>query len=983
MPPEPPETKQPQLNDEQRSAVEHGDGPLLIIAGAGTGKTTVVTERIVHLIKERNVPGHQIAAMTFTEKATAEMADRLYDRLSLQEATMQVGTFHAFGRLLLEHYAHHLGRLGTAHLLKGPEQIAWLTEHIDELPLTLLKPRWGPTSHLKGMLKVFSRLKNEDVTPAGYLTWVEEQQADLAEITDPKVRKARIKELAKHAEVAATYEFYETKKLERGFIDYDDQLTLPLELLREHPDALAKVRAKYRYILLDEFQDTNVVQAELAYLVAGDNGNITVVGDDDQSIYAFRGASLSNILEFEKRHPKTTRVVLRRNYRSSQKILDAAYQLIQNNNPHRLEDVDKFDKRLVAHNPDGPAITYWQNATIDDEADRVAMLIKATKAEGTPYSEIAILVPTHRDTEPFRQSLTMLNIPTIVERKEFLYQQPEIKLAVAALRVIDNPLHSSSLRVLLTGPMYSMPNDDYAKLERLEKRTQQSVWEQLAGVSSGRAGEAPGEYSEAAQTAATNARADIERFRNLTEQLNVGQVLHGYLVEHTNYVASLGGSEPSDVRAIDNLSIFFTSLKRYGDAVVNNGVKAWLHYFDNIAELSEEAASELDLSSKPDAVSIFTMHNSKGLEFDLVVLPVLVNSRIPASLRGGMEPPPELLRDPVDSDAHVREKRRLFYVALTRARKQLYLSFPNSLGGKQENLRASQFISEALGEQVAQQVPATDSAARHRIARLRRPTDLPGEYHPPDPLELSHSSISAFQDCPWKYYWDYHVKVYLPPQPQLLYGDAVHQTIRDINRSIMDAKPMAEAEALRRFREYWRGEGYVSKAEQTRALGQGVATISSFLKAAVSQPPATAVEEEFKFKLGTFYIKGKLDRIDHYEGAVRIIDYKTSDVSTQDEAEAKLKDQRNRRQLLLYAMAWRNQTGRLPDEVGLYFPQYNLTAMTVPKEPAIAKLETEISGIAKRIMDGDFRHNPSQHECSRAACNRCPTNTARNRGDFR
>jgi DNA helicase-2/ATP-dependent DNA helicase PcrA len=958
----------PNLNDEQRAAVEYGDGPLLIVAGAGTGKTTVITERIVHLIKEQGVPGHRIAAMTFTDKAAREMEDRLYDRLSFTEASMRVGTFHSFGRYLIERYGQHLGRGLGGRLIKRPEQVVLLRDRLERLPLDKLAPRTDPTGQLDGILNVISRLKNEDVSPETFQKWVKSEQKKAAKLTDPELKAAREAELVKHGEVAGAYAAYEQFKLEENLVDYDDQLTLPLELLREHPDVLADVRKTFTHVLVDEFQDTNVIQAELAYLIAGKNGNLTVVGDDDQSIYAFRGAALSNILDFEKQYPKAQLIVLRQNYRSTQNILDAAYRMIRHNDPHRLEAADKFDKRLTAIAGEGPEITYWQHATIDDEADRVAELIAAQKKEGMAYKDMAVLVPEHRDAEPFRQSLTAAGIPVTLEQREYLYRQPEIKLAVAALRVIDNPLHSSSLRVLATSDLYGMPEDDYAKLERTEHRSRLSVWEQLGEMDA---------------KAALRLREDIERFRKLTESNTVGEVLYAYLVEHLGYFQRLSGDVPGDNRPIERLSSFCTALKRYADTAKDPSVHSWLQYYDHIADLSDEIESDSDGPDVPDAVPILTMHNSKGLEFELVVLAALIKDRLPGTFRPGFAAPQELLRDPVDKEAHIREKRRLFYVALTRAKRKLYLTFPHNVGGKRDALKPSPFLEEALGERIPAPLPETASAAKHKIDRLRRARDLPGEYQVPDPLELSHSSLDSFRTCPWRYYWDYHVKVYLPPAHQLLYGDAIHNVIRDTNRAVMDGKPLTAAAVRERLEKYWRGEGYLNRKLHDEAWQRALRTVEAYRGRSAKEDAPSHIEEDFRFKLSNCYVKGRYDRIDELpDGTVRILDYKTSDVATLEDAEKKLKTERNKKQLQLYALAYRHQTGKIPDEVGLVFPEHGITVTTKPTAKQLDTLEQEITGIAQRIIDGDLRHNPSKHECSRAASNRCPTNTERNRGDF-
>ncbi len=963
----------PKLNPEQRQAVRFGDGPLLVVAGAGTGKTTVLTERIVDLIDRRGVSGGQILAMTFTEEAAREMDNRIFDRLSFQRASaLRVGTYHSFGRELLERFGYHLGRPG-GRLVKRPEQIVLLRDHLDQLPLDLLKPRSEPARHLSGILDVISRLKNDDVSPERYHDWLS-SAATAAKKLPAGERPARQAALAKHRECAGCFTAYEQLKTQYNLIDYDDQLTMPLELLRQHPDVLATVRETYRYVLLDEFQDTNVVQAELAYLVAGTNGNITAVGDDDQSIYAFRGASLSNILEFEKRHSTTTRVVLTTNYRSSQPILDASYRLIQHNNPHRLEAQNAFDKRLRAHDPAGPQPVFWQNQTIDDEADRVAELLKASHAEGTAYREMAILVSQHRDAEPFRQSLAMLGIPAAVTQRAYLYQQPEVMLAIAALRVINNPLHSSSLRMLATSPLYQFPDDDFALLEKTEARHNRPVWQQLA--------EPPNELTEAGRQVAAILHRDIIKFQAFAKNHSASEVAYAYLVEHRGLLTHLTADPPEGAQAIENISVFLSGVKRFCDTARDSSVAAWLEYFDHIAELSDEAVTDADFSQSADEVSIMTMHAAKGLEFELVVLPALTQSRVPGSFRPGLEPPAELLRDPLDRAAYIREQRRLCYVAITRARRQLVLSFPRSLGGKREQLPPSVFIAEALGESAALVAPARGRSAERRIHRLRAVHQAPGPYQPPDPLILNHSAAEAFRVCPWRYYWDYHVHVFLPPQPALLFGDAVHQTIRDFNQSMLDGAPLSVTATKQAFAAYWRGEGYHSAVAEEEARVAAERAVLGHRKRALREPRPAAVEQPFRFPLDSFFVNGRWDLIQTNDDRVRILDYKTSQVDDQAAADKKLRDGRNARQLALYAMAYQAEYGRLPDEVGLSFPESGLVAVRQPTLHDVDRLRDELKIIARKIIAGEFKPNPARHECSRAACNRCPANTARNRGDW-
>ena len=333
------------LTARQRKAVTHGDGPLLIVAGAGTGKTTVITRRIAWLIAEKRAKPSEILALTFTDRAAFEMIERVDRLVPYGHNDAQISTFHAFGDRLLREHAFEAGLSDRSSVLSRAEQIILLREHLFDLPLDRYRPLGNPTRFLSGLVSLISRLRDEDVTPDVYLA----AAARLAEraAADPE-NEALAEETANQAELAATYAAYERLMRETDRLDFGDQVSLALRLLREHPAVLDAERHRYRYILVDEFQDTNHAQWEMVKLLAAEHGNVTVVGDDDQSIYRFRGAALGNILGFRDAYPRATSVVLVDNYRSRQPILDAAHRLIRHNDPERLEAREGLDKRLRA-----------------------------------------------------------------------------------------------------------------------------------------------------------------------------------------------------------------------------------------------------------------------------------------------------------------------------------------------------------------------------------------------------------------------------------------------------------------------------------------------------------------------------------------------------------------------------------------------------------------------------------------------------------
>src|SRR5262247_2050440 len=371
------------LNAAQVAAVTHGSGPLLIIAGAGTGKTTVITRRIAYLIATRRARPSEILALTFTDKAAVEMEERVDTLVPYGYADVQLSTFHAFGDRLIRDNALELGLTPDFRVLTRAEQVIFLRDHLFELPLRHYRPLGDPTRHLQAIIGHVSRLKDEDVSPEEYLTHARTLEAAA---TDDEARVLAEQQL----ELARTYAQYQALMARRGQVDFGDQIVEALRLLRTRPHVLRRYQRRFAHVLVDEFQDTNYAQFELVKLLAARHGNVTVVGDDDQAIFRFRGASMSNILDFDRTYPDARKVVLQENRRSPQAILDAAYRLIRYNNPDRLEVAQQIDKRLLARAPGGGLRVgklpeYLAFDTVSSESDQVAAIIADEHSRGRPY----------------------------------------------------------------------------------------------------------------------------------------------------------------------------------------------------------------------------------------------------------------------------------------------------------------------------------------------------------------------------------------------------------------------------------------------------------------------------------------------------------------------------------------------------------------------------------------------------------------------
>ena len=453
------------LNKEQLKAVTHGEGPLLIVAGAGTGKTRAVTHRIAYLAEQGKAKPEEILALTFTDKAAGEMEDRVDDLLSLGYADLWVCTFHSFCERVLRQQGLDIGISGNFKLVD--QTAAWLLvrQNIDRFKLKYYKPLGNPTKFIHALLTHFSRCKDQEIFPADYL----------------KYSKGAIEEKEKSAEVARAYKIYQDLLLENNLLDFGDLLNYCVALFKKRPAVLAKYQKKFKYILVDEFQDTNWIQYELVKLLAAPANNLTVCADDDQAIYRWRGASFGNILQFKKDFPGAAQAVLVRNYRSCQNILDAAYGFIQANNPRRLECVAKIDKRLIADGKCKGDIRHLHFKSVEQEVQGVINEIIRLMKDGkdTGFGDFAILLRANDSAGAFVRACERSGIPAQFMALKGLYSKPVVLDIISYLKVLNNYHDSAAVWRVLNMPFLMIPGADIVKITQYSYKKSQSIYESL------------------------------------------------------------------------------------------------------------------------------------------------------------------------------------------------------------------------------------------------------------------------------------------------------------------------------------------------------------------------------------------------------------------------------------------------------------------------------------------------------------------------
>jgi DNA helicase-2/ATP-dependent DNA helicase PcrA len=943
------------LNPAQRRAVLHGEGPLLIVAGAGTGKTKVLTHRIARLIAAKAARPDQILAVTFTEKAASEMEARVDVLVPYTSSFAEISTFNSFGERVLRDYAIDAGYPPDFRLLADVDQAIFFRENLFRLPLDYYRPLGQPTRHIQEVLEAIRRLKQEDVRPEEYTRYAEELGRRAAGEGERETAR-------KHLELARVYAAYQELLRAQGLIDFEDQVTLVVDLLRRRPSVLDELRGRYRYILVDEFQDTNYVQFELVKMLASGHRNLTVVGDDDQSIFRFRGASLSNILGFEEVFPEARRIVLVRNYRSTQPILDAAYRLIRHNDPNRLEIKDGVDKRLrAAARGRGQSIRMLAFDTQPHEADAVADRLLELRSSGASWRDMALLVRRNADADPYLRALNVKEIPYRFSGSRGLYQQEEIKVLVAFIRAVTDFENSRDLFYLALSDVFKADAYDLSRLAGHAEKKNLSLHGVFKAVA---AGASPVEITPATEETVKRLFADITAYVEMAGTKNVGAVVYAFL-ERSGYLKSLVSplTPEAEVR-VKNIRLFFEKIKGFSELVENDSIRSFARYLDLLAEVGDNpATSEAELEE--DAVNVLTVHKAKGLEFGTVFLVGLIEDRFPGRERRERVPVPDgVLKESLPGrENYVQEERRLFYVAMTRARRALYMTWAKDYGARRLK-KVSPFVLEALDipkmpEDVLK-ASVLEEIRRYALATARPAAAAAAR--PSGPLRLSFVRVEDYLLCPLKYKFRHDMRVPVLPHHAIVFGRVLHATVHGYLRRRMMGRPVALEAVLEDYRENWVNEGFLSREheELRRAAGEKALRLFYRREEESGRRP-DFLERPFRWQERGLRFAGRFDRIDLEPRGPVIIDYKTGEVPTQKEADRAAAESL---QMDVYALSYLRTEGAPPAETRLHFLESDLVGRAVKGEKDLRRAGEKIREAAEGIRRGDFAARPDWLSCS-------------------
>lgn len=612
------------LNEQQKNAVFHVDGPILVLAGAGSGKTKILTERIGYLINEIGISPYAILAITFTNKAAKEMRDRVKKIVDGEADKIQISTFHSFGYKIIRENHKELGLNHNFSILDETDSVHLIKNILKDLNID--SNYYNP----KTIKAQISGAKNEMIDPSGY-----------SKFANTEFEKIVVKVYAKYNEAL----------LKNNAVDFDDLLLMPIQLFKKYPSILEQYQERYQYLLIDEYQDTNEVQYLLSKMIASKHKNICVVGDGDQAIYSWRGANYKNILNFEEDYKNAKVVLLEENYRSTKTILKVANDVIKNNKIRK-------EKNLWTSNVDGDKIKYYRALDEKDEAKYISGEIKKLKNNGVNYDDMAVLYRTNAQSRLLEEAMLFDSVPHKVVGAFAFYSRKEIKDLVAYLKLIYNEKDDVNLLRIINYPKRGIGTATIEQLMDKSNREDKSIYEVI---------ESGKEFEF---------KKIIEELKEYSKRASLTE-----LVEKTIELSKLKseiekeGKLEAEAR-MENLNEFKSITKNFEES------HGFISLEEFLMEISLVSNSE-DRKEERDKVSLMTVHAAKGLEFDVVFLVGLEESIFPHS-------------NSFDSMEGMEEERRLFYVAVTRAKKQLYLlnTSTRMIYGDRRSNPISRFIKE-------------------------------------------------------------------------------------------------------------------------------------------------------------------------------------------------------------------------------------------------------------------------------------------------
>lgn len=971
-----------ELNPDQREAVTTTEGPLLIIAGAGTGKTGVIIRRIAYLLQEKKAEPENILALTFTEKAAEEMKSRVAQLLKAGINSMQISTFHSFCRTILVEDGSKLGLSPDFHQLDDVDQWIVLRRLLPNLQLDYFLELSDPPRVINDFRVFINRAKDELISPSDYLAFAQKKREEFEtrydlryEFVSPFLKEEKYQrtrppfasewtqdqwldfkdvglELKKKLEIGVIYERYQEEVRRSGKVDYGDLIVLSYQLLKNDEAIRSKYQDRFRYILVDEFQDTNIAQLELLRILAAEHQNICVVGDDDQAIYRFRGASFASFVDFKNAYPDAKVIKLTQNYRSTKAILTAAGESIAKNVGARYES----EKNLWTQREPGQRVRVLISPEFSDEA-RAACDIIQSEMETLPepernFGRFAILYRAHMHRALVVKELERRKIPHVVVSPEGILFTEEIEDLVAYLQVIRNIKVGATKETLpllrvLSDPQWNLSQTDLAVIfsalsEEANLYDVIRTPERIPDLSRG-----------SADRVFTLVKL-LDQLVALTEAKTVLQIVQEVIAKSRFNITELErAGTPETQQSILLVSEFLRFIEEKSQLEENKTFLGFMEYLDYYLEGGGTIEPQnLQPIRETNAVTCMTVHAAKGLEFDTVFVVSLTNNRFPTRKRAeAVSFPRELIKGVVpEGDLHLQEERRLFYVAMTRAKDQLYLS-----GIDKKRNPKSRFIDEVghesswyLEYQTVEHVAVEPSEEPEEL--ITAPGRQFSLFPVPQRLRLSFSQIDTYQTCGLKYKFRYVYRIPTAPKGYYTYGDVQHRVLEEFFSKIKSGEEVSANTLKLLYEKHWRDEGYPDTLQQREYKRRGYEELTDFYERNKDYLQAPlALEENFSFEVGGHIVTGRIDRVDALNGdKVEVIDYKTGKPRDQKNADTSL-------QLSIYAMAARERFKKEPAMLSFYYLTSNEKVSSQRTEQDLEETKEEILKVADSILKREFQ----------------------------
>jgi DNA helicase-2/ATP-dependent DNA helicase PcrA len=999
------------LNAAQKKAVDTVEGPVVVIAGPGTGKTTVLTLRIANILRKTDTAPENILALTFTESGAHVMRRKLVEIIGPAAYKVNIQTFHGFAEKIIQEYPDYFARIIGSKIITDAEQVKIIEKLIQSREIKILRPFGDPSYYVKSVLNEIHLLKRESVSPAGLLKSIKEDKKNgkLATTIDSKGREKELsateiekleKRNEKNLELAAIYSHYEEELAEQKFYDFDDML---LELIRAmESDKMFKLmlQESYQYILADEHQDANASQNRILELLADfhDSPNLFIVGDDKQAIYRFQGASLENFLYFSKKYRDAVVIELTHNYRSHQGILDASHSLIENNPAIPGYVRPKLISLQVGSKP----IFVDEFASKKDELYSLATLIDKLIKKGEKPEEIAVLYRENKEAKDIAEALRSRGILCRIESDNNILDDVDSAKVIILCRAIHDLSNSADLgKALLLSELGCDPasvSEVFNQANRERVSLHQLIEELIAGTKWPQLRDAIG-FDRLKEIKA--AYHKMIKWSGEAQTLTFPDFLQK-LIQETNLLAGIVAA-PNSLERLSSLETLFDRAVKAAQSKETFRLTDFIEYIDIVS--GHGIMAKRSRSDHEGGVRLMTAHRSKGLEFNHVFLVNIIDGIWGNRIRRNHFSVPviEHARD----IGRIEDERRLFYVAMTRARESVSISY--SRLNEDKEAVPSQFISEIDTELISFTKLAAISENDLFSAKMKTPHATPSisildvafvrSKFLAQPFSVTH--LNSYLHCPWQYFFVNLIRVPQAPNKHQMYGTAIHLALRIFFEAYKTERDMPKKELIEIFKHYLDRQA-MSLDDRTDSFAKGKEALEGYFDAykghwnrnllneyAVKAVELTICDEDDKSKACApvrakktkttkltditagaiskenkpiLYLTGKLDKVEFIdEKNVAVIDYKTAKPKSRNDIEGKTKtsDGNYKRQLVFYKLLldgdnkFNMRYGEIdfiePNERGIYKKErFDIT------DAEVEELKSIIKKTAKEIISLSF-----------------------------